>query len=81
MAGQEPSMRSSEPYFWLDPGNGAKFREFPKASEERGHALTVAELQPLQRGWYRGDGGMGAVGVWAQELWNGLRTHSTRGGN
>lgn len=59
MAGQEPSMRSSEPYCWLDPGPGAKFREFPKASEEGGHALTVAKLQPLRRGWRGGRAGNG----------------------
>lgn len=43
-------MSSSGPHFPLDPGPGAKFREFPKASEEGGHARTAAELQPLQRG-------------------------------
>lgn len=53
MAGQEPSMRSSGPHFPPDPSAGAKFREFPKANEEGGHALTAAELQPFRRGWRR----------------------------
>lgn len=31
-------MRSSRSYFPPDPSPGAKFREFPKASEEEGHS-------------------------------------------
>lgn len=48
-------MRSSGPYSPLDPGPGAKFREFPKAREE---GVMPAELQPLQRG---GDGRGGSL--------------------
>lgn len=43
-------MRSSGPHFPPDPSPGAKFGEFPKASEEGGHALTTAELQLLRGG-------------------------------
>lgn len=34
-------MKSSGPLFPLDPSAGAKFREFPKASEEGGHARLL----------------------------------------
>lgn len=34
-------MKSSGPLFPLDPSSGAKFREFPKASEEGGHVRLL----------------------------------------